>query len=153
MSKRDIPSKLKEKQLAKRNETLEKIQSCIYEIKEFNGVVTKKKLIEMTGYSASTFSKEHVKELLKKNKVCQFKDVDKIVDPNKRSKKAIQQLENLNIKLNKKVVKLESELLKKDERIYTLENELEDLKRKYSLILGKNHTLNRKAELKGIKLE
>lgn len=153
MSKRDIPSKLKEKQLEKRKETLEKIQSCIDEIKEFNGVVTKKKLIEMTGYSASTFSKDHVKELLKKNKVCQFKDVDKIIDPSTRSKKAIQQLENLNIKLTKKVVKLENELLKKDERIYTLENELEDLKRKYSLILGKNHTLNRKAELKGIELE
>ena len=153
MSKRDIPAKLNEMQLAKRNETLEKIQSCIDEIKEFNGVVTKKKLIEMTGYSASTFSKEHVKELLKKNKVCQFKDVDKIVDPNKRSKKAIQQLEDLNMKLNKKVVKLESELLKKDERIYVLENQLEDLKRKYSLILGKNHTLSRKAELKGIDLE
>lgn len=57
MSEREIPDSLKKLQDEKRSQTLFKIQEVIDELKNDSAEVTKKKLIEMTGYSASTFSK------------------------------------------------------------------------------------------------
>lgn len=70
MSKRCLPEQLKLQQEQRRAATLEAIQNAIALIKEEGGIVTKKKLIEITGLSNSTFSKQHVKELLEINKVC-----------------------------------------------------------------------------------
>ena len=58
-----------------RKNTLSVIQNAIDELNILHEEVTKSKLMEMTGLSSATFSKEHVKALLKENKVCQFKDV------------------------------------------------------------------------------
>ena len=61
-----------------RKNTLSVIQNAIDELKFLDEEVTKAKLMEMTGLSSATFSKEHVKALLKENKVCQFKDIRSI---------------------------------------------------------------------------
>ena len=65
MTKRDIPENLKRKQEERRKETIDRIDKAIDTILSENGIVTKKKLIDITGFSNATFSKEHVKELLK----------------------------------------------------------------------------------------
>ena len=57
---------------AKREKTLALIQGAIDEIEEDHSLVTKKGLVALTGLSAGTFSQRHVKELLAKNRVCQF---------------------------------------------------------------------------------
>lgn len=73
MGKRDISVNLKELQSIKRKETLSKIQKAINEIQEDNDVVTKKKLLEITGLSSATFSKPHVLALLKKIRYANLK--------------------------------------------------------------------------------
>jgi hypothetical protein len=59
----------------KRNSTIKSIQDAIDDIKEDNRIVTKKELMTLTDISSGTFSQEYVKELLKENRVCQFREV------------------------------------------------------------------------------
>lgn len=63
---------------AKREKTLALIQGAIDEIEEDHRIVTKKELMALTGLSSGTFSQQHVKELLAKNQVCQFRPLAKV---------------------------------------------------------------------------
>lgn len=56
----------------KQKNTLILIQDAINTINEDNRIVTKKELMELTGLSSGTFSKDYIKELLKENCVCQY---------------------------------------------------------------------------------
>lgn len=56
----------------RRKQTLETVQKAIDELKNEGQKVTKKALMEKTGLSTGTFSKDHVKALLKANRVCQY---------------------------------------------------------------------------------
>lgn len=63
---------------AKKEKTLALVQGAIDEIQEDHRIVTKKELMALTGLSSGTFSQQHVKELLAKNQVCQFKPTGKV---------------------------------------------------------------------------
>lgn len=93
--KRKLPESLIKQQEQRRTETLQTIQSVIDALKEEETIVTKKLLIELSGYSASTFSKPHVKELLKENEVCQFRKRETVSKKQTTDKKLKRQNEQL----------------------------------------------------------
>lgn len=72
MAKRDVSPKMQAVYDARKEETLKKVQSAIDQIQANGEKVTKKRLAEVSGLSSGTFSKKHVKELLKENQVCQY---------------------------------------------------------------------------------
>ncbi len=151
MARRDIPDALKKQQELKRQETLNKIKDAIEEIQFEDGIVTKKKLIELTGLSNSTFSKPHVKKLLKERKVCQYRET-MVVQEHK--------WKNDNDSLNKKIdklkrenIKLKNDIVSKEIKINMLEEELKEKEDKYRRLLGRVHQLTRIAEANGIDLE
>lgn len=150
MSKKELPNALKQQQEQKRQDTLKKVQEVIDDLKEMNLEVTKKRLIEETGYSASTFSKQHVKELLQRNRVCQFKEAKKAQQDIQKIKQKHNQevLEKANCEINL----LKEKLVTKDVKISELENNYKELNEKYQLLLGRLYTAQRRAEAKGIEI-
>lgn len=141
-----LPESLIKFQEQRRAETLRTIQNAIDTLKEEGTIVTKKLLIELSGYSASTFSKPHVKELLERNEVCQFRKRVTVQGKQNLDEK----LKRQNERLQKKCNLLEDKLLEKDIRLTKLEEDLEEEKEKNKRLLGKLHEIMRKAELKGI---
>lgn len=141
--KKKLPDSLLRHQEQRKSETLKTIQTVIDALKEEGTIVTKKLLIELSGYSASTFSKPHVKGLLEKNEVCQFRKratVTKIQTIDGKLKRQ-------NERLQKRCNKLEDKLLDKDIRISYLEKDVEQEKEKNKRLLGKLHEIMRQAEM------
>lgn len=125
---------------AKRERTLSLIQDAIDEIKEDNRIVTKKELMSLTGLSSGTFSQEHVKELLRKNEVCQFRKVARAAsstDGLGSKDEQIARLAKENQKLQSRLEDLEISLEANSKRASKLAGEKRDLERKYQLLLGK----------------
>ncbi len=149
---RKLPENLINKQNQAKQETLDKIQNAIDEIKAEGALVTTKKLIERTGLARSTFSKSHVKELLKENRVCKFKDRQVIVE-DKYGAKAIETLENELDKAYRKITKLTQELEKEKSKVNKLKFDYNELNENHQLLLGKWHVLLKKAKIKGITIE
>ena len=145
MGKRDIPVNLKELQNAKRQKTLSKIQEAIDEIQEDNDIVNKKKLLELTGLSSATFSKPHVLQLLKQNKVCQYKNTLKI-QPNFKINES-EQLQKKIIKLEKENTLLLSKLQDKDIKVSIVKSDYKKLENDYELILGKLHLILKRIDM------
>jgi chromosome segregation ATPase len=127
-----ISENMKKMYEEKRAATIIKIQEAIDEIKEDRRIVTKKELMDLTGLSSGTFSQDHVKELLKSNEVCQYRNRRKVrsevLEKNKSQKiddliignekltskiqdyeLALERLNNKYDKLNSKHIELESE--------------------------------------------
>lgn len=147
---RELPDALKKQQEEKRQITLYKIQDAINELTEDNAEVTKKKLINITGYSASTFSKPHVKILLEQNKVCQYKTKSKVkvvekADSHKRYEQLLEQA-------NRLINRLKEDIVLKDIKINKLEEEIKYNNEKYQILLGEVHQITRKAKLSGVDL-
>lgn len=150
MSAKNIPENLKEKQEKQKLDTINKIQNSIDIIQEEGGIVTKKKLIEMTGLSNATFSKPHVKDVLKANKVCQFKNTKQVI---KNNDKALTEQLYLKIsKLERENNLLNSKLQDKEIIISKIKNDYEELKKDYEVILGKIHFILRKIDERDISL-
>lgn len=146
--KKGLPPALLKQQEQRKNETLNKVQSIIDALMEEGTLVTKKLLIELTGYSASTFSKSHIKELLEKNKVCQFREKTTVPIKDKQ-KVAAARLIRKNEQLEKQSNQLKDKLLNKDIRIMKLEEKLEEKDERIQRLIGKIHQLERQAELNG----
>lgn len=134
------------KQEEARRITIEKIQDAIDTVIEEGGIVTKKKLIEITGLSNATFSKAHVKELLEINKVCQYRTSKKITVSEDNNVQSVMKINQLK----KEVYKLESKLQDKDIVIMNLKKEQEELSDKYEMLLGKLHIIMRKVNEQNI---
>lgn len=64
----------------KKGRTLQLIQDAIDNMRGNNCIVTKKELMSITGLSSGTFSRDYVKALLQKNKVCQYRSVASIAE-------------------------------------------------------------------------
>lgn len=137
MNNKKIPESLKLKQDNQRNKTIEKVQNAIDLIREEGGIVTKKRLIEITGLAATTFSKQHVKEVLEINKVCQF-------SKNKEIKKVDAKDERL-IKQNKK---LKEELLVLNNKLDEKNIAYDLLEEKYQKLLWKIHEFEQEKDIK-----
>ena len=149
--KKGIPDALLKQQEQRKNETIDKIQSAIDTLKEEGTIVTKKLLIELTGYSASLMYKEHVEELLKKNEVCQYRKTTTVSNQSKQ-KTADVKLIRQNEQLQKKYNKLTNTLIDKDSRILKLESDLQEKDEYIERLLGKIHNLARQLDQKGLTL-
>lgn len=140
----------------KRKATLDKIQYAIDEIQEDNRIVTKKELMELTGISSGTLSQQYVKELLKENKVCQYRETITIDNADKKKKleeKSILSLQKENQKLISKMQDFEIVIEKNDKKYRELQTNYNNLDREYKLLKGKYQQLLEYLEALGANLE
>lgn len=144
MQKRDIPDALKDKQEEIKLQTINKVQEAIDDIKQDGGIVTRSLLVEKTGLSNSTFSKAHIKNVLKINGVCQFASKKKILKNTKED--SIQNLYKEIEKLKRENNKLKSMLQDKDIRINTYKQDYIELSDDYAMILNKLHLIMKKVD-------
>lgn len=149
---RQIPLELKERQDKDRRSSVEKVQKAIDELKDEGFVVTTKLLMERTGLARSTFSKEHIKEVLKENKVCRFTET-KTISRALNDKERINQLEDENLVLTRKVTQLDKQLTDNMNKVNQLKVELNETKEVNKKLRGQLHILLQNANLKGINIE
>ena len=129
---------------SKRELTLNKIQEAIDTIQAEGRTVTKKELIEMTELSSGTFSQAHVKELLEKNQVCQFKPLKKIEAPEPREITKSETIEKMSKQLQKnesKIQDLEIALEKKNNDLKKCKEDYKKLEESHKLLKGKYQIL------------
>jgi hypothetical protein len=134
-----------------RQKTINEVQNAISRLKEEGAIVTVGKLMELTGLARSTFSKSHIDDLFKKNRVCKYENKTVIVQEENNSKLA-EKLEKELEKSNKLVTKLTQELEKQKEKHVKLQADYIKKDEDYQLLLGKWHTLVKKAKLLGINI-
>lgn len=127
----------------KRANTITKIQEAIDEIKEDHRIVTKKELMDLTGLSSGTFSQDHVKELLKSNEVCQYRNRIKVrsevLEKNKSQK--IDDLIIENQKFISKIQDYEIALERSSNKYDQLNLKYRKLESKHQLLRGKYQQL------------
>ena len=129
---------------SKREMTLSRIQEAIDAIQEDHRIVTKKELMALTGLSSGTFSQEHVKELLAKNQVCQYRPTGKASTADRREQNKDDEIVRLNKELQKtrsRMQDLDIVLDKTKKRLQKLEAEKEELERQHLLLRGKYQQL------------
>ena len=148
MDKRNIPSKLKEKQEQARLDTINKVQEAIDDIRQEGGIVTRKLLLEKTGLSNSTFSKPHVKDVLEANKVCQFASKKKVLSTTKEDvvKNLYKEIEKLKKENNVLISKLQDKEIKSN----TYKQDYIELSNNYAMLLSKLHLIMKKVDEYGI---
>lgn len=128
----------------KRQSTLDKIQEAIDEIQEDNRIVTKKELMDITGISSGTFSQEYVKELLKANKVCQFRETITVSIDKKKKKleeESMLALKKENRKLISKMQDFEVVLEQNTKKYNKLKDDYSKLESDHKLLKGKYQQL------------
>ena len=128
---------------AKREKTLALIQGAIDEIEEDHRIVTKKELMALTGLSSGTFSQQHVKELLAKNRVCQFRPLAKV------SQKGITRLSRELQRAQSRLQDLDIALDKSRKQSRKLKEENAELQRQLLLLRGKYQQLLEYLEVLG----
>jgi len=149
---RRIPIELTEKQGRIRLESMEKVQEKIDELKAEGFIVTTKLLMDRTGFARSTFSKHHIREVLKNNNVCKYA-VTKSISRVLTEKETIKQLEDENLSLRKKVAQLEKErtdLINKENKSKVELTEVKEINKK---LRGQLHVLIQTARIRGINIE
>lgn len=132
-----------------RQKTIDAVQTAIDRLKEEGAIVTISKLMELTGYSRSTFSKVHVADVFKKNKVCKYQNRTVLVQE-ENNLRLVEELENELKKSNKLVTKLTQELERQKTMKLKIQADLVKRDEEHQLLLGKWHTLVKKAKLMGI---
>lgn len=134
------PSKNMQQMYAeKRKKTLEKIQNAIDFIQEDHRIVTKKELMEITKLSSGTFSQNYVKELLMKNKVCQYRETKHLKEDKKKKveeKTALALQKDLN-KANATIMDYELTVNTLKEKQQKMQEEYDQLNYNYKLLRGK----------------
>lgn len=144
---RELPNEIRDFQEKSKTATIDKVQTAITDLQAEGFIVTRKLLLERTGLSNSVLSKQHIKDVLKDNRVCQYAVKKKI--KTESDKDILVELNNANKKiesLEEKVKDLESKLNKEKVEYYKMKEANEILR-------GELHLLKQKAKLKGIVLE
>lgn len=134
-----------------RQNTMDTVQNAINSLKDEGAIVTIGKLIELTGYARSTFSKKHVDDVLKKNKVCKYENKT-IIAQEGNSYNLVKKLEKDLRRVNKIVTKLTQDLEKQKLKNIKLQADYIQKNEDYQLLLGKWHTLVKKAKLLDISI-
>ena len=147
-----LPDKLKEKQEKTRQESIHRVQQAIDDIKAEGYIVTTKLLMEHTGFARSTFSKEHIQEILKQNQVCKYANT-KQIKKELSEKEKIKELEKELITAHKKIQKLESEAKDNKNRENELKVKLNELSEANKILRGQLHVLIQKAKIKGLDID
>lgn len=150
MARREIPTKLQERQEQQRKETIEKVRTAIDELKAEGYKVTMTNLSERTGLARATLSKPHIDDVLKEKRVCKYERV-KVNKDNSKKDRIDFELEIEDLK--KKVYDLETE--KKNMKIKMTKIELENYKQKERIakLIGELQSLSQKARMHGVRLE
>lgn len=141
---------------AKREKTLALIQGAIDEIEEDHRIVTKKELMALTGLSSGTFSQQHVKELLAKNQVCQFRPLAKARQENKRELNKDAEITRLSKELQRaqsRLQDLDISLDKSRKQARQLREENAELRQQLLLLRGKYQQLMEYLEVLGSDLK
>lgn len=128
----------------KRAATLNKIQEAIDIIQAASRIVTKKELIELTGLSSGTFSRPYVKELLEKNRVCQYRGIqikDKETKEQRVKELTIDQLTRRVASLESKIQDYDLRLEKKSRDLSKAQEDYETLRQEHALLRGKYQQL------------
>ena len=133
---------------AKREKTLALIQGAIDEIEEDHRIVTKKELMALTGLSSGTFSQQHVKELLAKNRVCQFKPTGKVSQEGRRELNKDAEITRLSRELQRAQSRLQ-DLDKSRKQSRKLKEENAELQQQLLLLRGKYQQLLEYLEVLG----
>lgn len=149
-SKRKLPTTLAERQEQTRSETREKVQQAIISLKEEGRTVNMKNLVELTGLARATFSKPHVDEILKINKVCKYEVKNDI--PVKDTKTLHELKVDIQI-LEKKIERLIRENEKLTNQNNSLRLQLLEQKDKNEKLLGEIQTISIKCRMNNIRLE
>lgn len=147
---RVLPQKLKEKQKEAKEKTIRLVQETIDDLQAEGVIVTRKLLIERTGLSNSVFSKGHVKQVLEKNRVCQFAIKRKLT---KSCLNSTKDLELELAKAYKKIEKLEMILTDKSNVINKWKAAYYEMKEKNEILRGQLHILVQKAKMRGLDIE
>ncbi|MBQ8997097.1 MAG: hypothetical protein IJ086_00220 [Clostridium sp.] len=149
-SKRKLPTTLAERQEQARSETREKVQQAIISLKEEGRTVNIKNLLELTGLARATFSKPHVDEILKINKVCKYEVKNSV---SVKDTKTFHELKVDIQVLEKKI----DRLLKKNTELINQNNSLKlqlfEQKDKNEKLLGEIQTISMKCRMNNIRLE
>ena len=149
------PSKNMRKMYAeKKGRTLQLIQNAIDEIRGSNNIVTKKELMAITGLSSRTFSRGYVKELLQRNKVCQYRSTDLIAkvkfEKNQTAtiNELLTRLQKADSKIQNYKILLEKEA--KDKKRY--KDEFDKISKEHRMLRGKYQQLLEFLEALGVDL-
>ena len=137
---------------AKCEKTLALIQGAIDEIEEDHRIVTKKELMALTGLSSGTFSQQHVKELLAKNRVCQFKPTGKVSQEGRRELNKDAEITRLSRELQRaqsRLQDLDIALDKSRKQSRKLKEENAELQQQLLLLRGKYQQLLEYLEVLG----
>lgn len=148
---RKLNEGLKERQESLRQETCEAIENAIIELMEEGFEVSTKLLMERTGLSRPVFGKEHALKILKKYRVCRFKDLKMVSKDN--DKNYIVDLEKQVRSLTRECDKANEMLSSAIKRNTKLELEVADLKETNEILRGQLKTYYEKALSFGIDLE
>jgi len=149
---KDIPDALKKKQSETRKKTMAKVNKAINELRKEGYLISIKLLVERTGLSRSVFRKEHIRRILKENKIGMYAERKTISNTANQSpvqfKNILKQLE----KANKKIDKLQMELSNKELQISKLNKSLSEKIDECELLRGEIFMMHKKALVKGIDL-
>lgn len=139
----------------KRASSTQKVQDAINEIQGEGREVTKKELMEKTGLSSGTFSQAHIKAILEKNQVCQFKSLKKISPEDKKAETQSQIIERLSKEIQKNessIQSLQIALEKKTNDCKKLDEKYSKLEYEYQLLKGKHQQALEFLEISGVDL-
>lgn len=152
---RKIPEALKKQQDERRAATAKKIQEAIDSLKSLGYEnITIAILIKETNLSRSTFNKTHVIEILKRNKIGNYREIKNILSENMSlsDKEKINELEkNLN-NANIKIKKLEQNLDRKNIELNEKKIELMEQKEQLQQVVGNFQALYNKVTAMGIQI-
>lgn len=142
-AKREPSAAMKNMYSRKREDTLKRISDAIKDMKKWEEPVTKKRIMERAGVSSGTLSKPYVLELLKKERVCQFSEIEttccarKSDSATKELSIALRENKKLNTELSKAVEQVEKLRSKRD----WLNDELKKIKEENAQLRGQRQLL------------
>lgn len=148
--KRELPKGLKQQQEEKRQESMDKIQNAIDELKDEGYKITVELLSKMTGLSRTTIGKPHIQQVLKNNRVCKYerkKTSHKYSEMNKDDLEF--EVKRLKKQLNKKSLEIENS----QNKINALKVKNHELEERIERLIGELQLLSTKSREHGVRLE
>lgn len=142
---------LRKRQEFLREKTNEKVEKAIKELLEEGFEVSTKLLMERTGLSRPVFGKEHVLEILKRYRVCRYKEIKKV--SKNSDKNYASDLERQVRELSRDLSKARELIDKYNKRNIRLELEIHDLKETNELLRGELKLNYEKALAHGVNLD
>lgn len=156
MSKKDLPSKLVERQEQAREDSKQKVTDAIETLKAIGYEnISISMLVKETGLSRSIFSKPHIEEVLKKFKVGKFRENKVIVEAMQiaNQKQLCEELEKKLANANNKIQKLESLLQTRTNELNKAKIEIAQSKQQLEITVGNFQALYDKLIAMGIEIK